>query len=73
MILRTGIVDTANGPSVQEVEPILITNHINDKREVVVETYERILEMDLASKWETYYKGRYEILKKLISTYGSIE
>jgi poly-gamma-glutamate synthesis protein (capsule biosynthesis protein) len=30
IILRTGIVDTENGPSVQKIEPILITNHIND-------------------------------------------
>jgi hypothetical protein len=59
-------------PTIEKVTPVLITNHINEKREVVVETYENIVEKKLIPKWASYYKERYEIMKKLIAAYGSL-
>jgi hypothetical protein len=61
------------GPTVENIEPVLITNHINEKREVVVETYDKIVRKKLIPKWAAYYKERYEIMKNLIASYGSLQ
>lgn len=73
LILTTEIINTDRGPSVNNIKKILITNHINDRQEIVVDTYENILKMSLLKEWEEYYRGRYDILRKFVSTFGTIE
>jgi poly-gamma-glutamate synthesis protein (capsule biosynthesis protein) len=73
LILTVRVINTDKGPSIKDLNRILITNHINEKREVVVETYEKILSMPLPEKWKNYYRGRYKILNKFISTFGTLK
>jgi hypothetical protein len=73
LITTVKVVNTKNGPSIQDINNILITNHINDKREVVVETYDTVLAMPLSGEWENYYQGRYKLLKEFVATFGTLE
>lgn len=73
LILTAEIEHTGSGPSVKDMTIIPITNHINEKKEIVVMTYEQVLALDLKPEWKTYYEGRYSILQKRIASYGKID
>lgn len=73
LILTAEIINTTKGASVQGLNRILITSHINDKQEIIVETYDNILKKTLSEEWESYYRERYAIINKFVSTFGSLE
>ncbi|MBN1695946.1 MAG: CapA family protein [Spirochaetales bacterium] len=72
LILTVDVTFGRDGASVETVTPVLITNHINENREVVVETFENIIRKKLVPEWSDYYNKRYTIMKKLVATYGSL-
>lgn len=73
LILTAEIIKTDKGPSVENITQIFITNHINDRQEIVVDTYDNMLKMPLSEEWEAYYRGRYAIISEFVSTFGALE
>ncbi len=52
--------------SVDAVRPVLITNVKNEKGELVVDTFLRLLEQNLSEEWSDFYRSRYRIMEALI-------
>ena len=50
---------------VERVQPFLISNWINERGGMVVETFERLLGRELPGNWGSYYRRRFEITSKI--------
>jgi len=51
--------------TVLRVNPVFISNCLNENGEIVVDKLERLKEKQLTGGWPTYYKERYHILTKM--------
>jgi hypothetical protein len=54
-------------------KPILITNHINERREIVIKKYDTILNKNLPKKWSDYYHQRYKNMMNFINSFKKEE
>jgi poly-gamma-glutamate capsule biosynthesis protein CapA/YwtB (metallophosphatase superfamily) len=56
-------------PYIEVEKPIIITNFINEKREVVVTKLTDLINNISDPKWRTYYQNRLELMKQLVSNF----
>jgi poly-gamma-glutamate capsule biosynthesis protein CapA/YwtB (metallophosphatase superfamily) len=54
-------------PVVSLEKPIIITNYINEKHEVVIRILENLVNESMDVKWQSYYKTRLNIMSNFIS------
>jgi hypothetical protein len=59
-----------NSPSISIEKSILITNHINEKREVVIKLLENIANEISDPGWIAYYKERLKIMTSFLSEFS---
>ncbi|MBN1409362.1 MAG: CapA family protein [Spirochaetales bacterium] len=56
-----------NSVTITKINPLLITNHQNKKRETIVITLDDVLKFPLSRIWKEYYLKRKKFLEKVLS------
>ncbi len=53
--------------SVESVKPIPVSNFLDDRGEMVVDTLSNLLDRELSPKWSSYYRKRFKLIEELLN------
>ncbi len=69
VMLSIGVDYANNNPDITIKKSYIITNHINEKREVVVQFLDKTAQEAVDYKWIQFYKSRLDIMNRFISEF----
>lgn len=72
-IYKVQLQKNSSGHDKINVEPVLITNHITENRQVVVYKFTDILKQPLGAVWLNYYRERLKLMQKFTKTNSIIK